>query len=166
MALCGPAQFFHTKLGENHFFFTDLDFCTEALSCWKRKEHSPNCHKFGSTLLSKISLDAVALRVPLIGSKGPWITDQNYTLVSVRTCNFFDMTSLILLISNILLLQAIYCMLSSTHCHIQFTAKAVQPRKEWMPALDGDMKEMKDSKRVINRLIMWKVPAASLASLN
>ena len=44
--------------------------------------------------------------------------------------------------------------------------KAVHPRREWMPALDRDMKEMKDSKRVINRLIMWKVPAASLASLN
>lgn len=67
---------------------------------------------------------------------------------------------------NILLLQAIYCMLSATHCHIQITVKAVNPIRERVPALDREMKKMKDSKRVINRLIMWKVPAASLASLN
>lgn len=57
-------------------------------------------------------------------------------------------------------------MLSAMHCHIQCTVKAVHPRREWIPAQDRRMKEMKDSKRVINRLIMWKVPAASLASLN
>lgn len=32
-----------------------------------------------------------------------------------------------------------------------------------MPALDGEMKEIKYSKRVINRLIMWKVPASPLS---
>lgn len=54
-------------------------------------------------------------------------------------------------------------MLSATQCHIQFTVKAGNLRREWMPALDGEMKEIKDSKRVINRLIMWKVPASPLS---
>lgn len=48
-------------------------------------------------------------------------------------------------------------MLSAMHRNIKCTVKAVNPRSEWMPALDREMKEIEDSKRVINRLIMWKV---------
>lgn len=48
------------------FFFQDLAFCTEALSCRKRN----CCHKVGSTSLSEILLDAV-----LIGAKAAESSD-------------------------------------------------------------------------------------------
>lgn len=67
--LCAGQSGFFTPNWESNFFI-DLALCTGALSRWNRKGLSLNCcHKVGSTLLSKI-LHAVALRFPLIETKG------------------------------------------------------------------------------------------------
>ena len=69
-ALCSPVKFFHTDLDKS--FCMDLVWCTGALSCWNSKGPSPNfCHRVGSTEMYRMSLYALALRIPITGTKGP-----------------------------------------------------------------------------------------------
>jgi hypothetical protein len=66
--MCAGQLSSYEPISTNHFCM-DLALCTGALSCWNRKEPSPNCcHKGGSTESSRMSLFAVALRFPITGT--------------------------------------------------------------------------------------------------
>ena len=69
--LCAGPSSSSTPTSTNHSCM-DLALCTGALSCWNRKGPSPNCyHRVGNTESSRMSLCAVALRLPFTGTKGP-----------------------------------------------------------------------------------------------
>ena len=69
-ALCRSVKLIHTDLDKP--FLNGPRFEQWALWCWNRKGPSPNCcYKIWSTESSRMSLYAVVLIFPFIGTKGP-----------------------------------------------------------------------------------------------